>query len=276
MRRRPLIAALVVTVVISGAAPSVWADDGADAFVDNDGDPTAVAKDVEVREVPAAGTGEDQCRWRVVIGDDFEFAIYDVDFTRLHSETGRWLEYWCPDQGIVPINGFALVPEGGAVDPSQLAVDALASVGIDGPTFHTSPSENGRLYVGVPTWLWVEQGWWRPYEATARAGRVWSTVRATPVATTWDTGDGDRVDCRGPGTAWRPGMPEGASDCTHTYRRSSATTPQGTFRLQPTVTLEISWTSNAPGAGGSLPPISRTSFRDVEVGEIQAIGTRGA
>ena len=77
-----------------------------------------------------------------------------------------------------------------------------------------------------------------------------------------------------PGTPWRPGSSEGASSCTHTYRSSSATRPGGTFNLEATVTLEVSWTSNAAG-GGALPAITRSSTLDVEVGEIQAIGTRG-
>jgi hypothetical protein len=127
--------------------------------------------------------------------------------------------------------------------------------------------------VQVPTWLWLERNWWQPYEATARAGRVWSTVRATPVATTWSMGDGQSVSCRGPGTEWHPGLPEDASDCTYTYRTSSAGSPDGAFRLEATVTLDVSWFSNAPG-GGTLPAITRTSMLEVEVGEIQAIGTR--
>ena len=51
-------------------------------------------------------------------------------------------------------------------------------------------------------------------------------------------------------------------------------TDAGTFDLSATVRLEVTWTSNAP-FGGTLPAIARTSSIDVEVGEIQAIGTRG-
>ena len=156
----------------------------------------------------------------------------------------------------------------------QLALDALASVQIAPPAIRTSPSENGRLYVQVPTWLWLDSTWWQTYEATANTGRVWSTVRATPVATTWELGDGRSVSCRGPGTPWRRGLSEDASSCTHTYRSSSASRPGGTFSLEATVTLEVSWTSNA-AAGGTLPAITRSSTLAVEVGEIQAIGTRG-
>lgn len=284
MRERALILAVVVLTVFGAAASPVAADDrpGGDggAYVDpDDGDPTAVAEDGDT-DGGGGGSGggggtEDPCYWRVSIEDDFEFAIYELDYTRLHSATGRWLERWCDGIGNAGVGEYFAVPEGGLADPYQLAVDALASVGIAPPAIRTSPSESGRLYVQVPTWLWLDRTWWQSYEATASAGRVWSTVRATPVATRWTLGDGDAVSCSGPGTPWRRGLSEDASTCSHIYRVSSASRPGGTFDLEATVTIEVSWTTNAPVGGGTLPAISRTSSLDVEVGEIQAIGTRG-
>ena len=275
-----LLAALAFVFVSAGQA---WAGErpggSGGAFVDSGGDPTAVAGEGGSgggRRSGGGGSGStDPCEWRVVIEDDFEFKIYDVDSLEpQHSATGRWLERWCPGVGAVDVNGFFAVPEGGLADPYQVALDALASVQIAPPAIRTSPSENGRLYVQVPTWLWLDSMWWQTYEATANTGRVWSTVRATPVATTWELGDGRSVSCRGPGTPWRRGLSEDASSCTHTYRSSSASRPGGTFSLEVTVTLEVSWTSNAAG-GGTLPVITRSSTIAVEVGEIQAIGTRG-
>lgn len=283
MRARLLIAALLGASVLASAAPA-GADErpggGGGAYVDPGGDPTAVAVDGGSGAGGGGGSGggnasDRVCEWFVVIEDDFEFFVYDVDSLEpQHSATGRWLEYRCNGLGAMAVDGYFLIPEGGIVDPYQLAVDALASVRIEPPAIRTSPSENGRLYVQVPTWLWLERSWWQTYEATANAGRVYSTVRATPVETTWNLGDGRTVSCRGPGTAWRPGLPEDATDCTHTYRTSSAARPGGTFGLEATVTFEVSWTSNASG-GGTLPAITRTSTLEVEVGEIQAIGTRG-
>lgn len=274
MRTRGLTTALLVVWIVLATAPRARADDGGGAFVDPDGNPTAEARDGQSGDGGGGGGGDDSCEWRVIVEDDFDFAVYDQDFARQHSPTGRWLQRWC-DGELVTVGGLSLVPEGGVADPHQIAVNALASVGIEGPSIRTSPSENGRLYVQVPTWLWVEPNWWQTYEATANAGRVWSTVRATPVATTWNLGDGGSVSCRGPGTAWRPGMSEDATDCTHTYLTSSASRPGDTFHLEAIVTLEVSWTSNA-AAGGTLPSITRTSAVEVEVGEIQAIGTGGS
>ncbi len=283
MRSRLVAALLVALVVASLPAGRAWAGERPDgdggAFIDPGGDPTAVAGEGGSGGAGGSsggGGGSDEpCYWRVVIEDDFQFAIYEVDsLTTLHSATGRWLERWCDGIGAVATGEYFAVPEGGLADPYQLALDALESVQIAGPAIRTSPSENGRLYVQVPTWLWLDPSWWQPYEATANTGRVWSTVRATPVATSWNLGDGRSVSCRGPGTPWRPGLADDATDCTHTYRQSSAREPGGTFDLEATVTFEVSWTSNA-AAGGTLPAISRTSTLDVEVGEIQAIGTRG-
>jgi hypothetical protein len=279
---RFLIAVCAVVGLTMISATSADAEErpptpGANGYVDPNGSPTAVANDGSRPTGGGGGGGgggDSPCHWAVVIGDDFEFSIYSVDTLETqHSATGRWLEYVCEGVGPVAVDGYFLIPEGGLVDPVALAAEALASIAIQAPAIQTSPSAEGRLYVRLPTWLWLDQSWWHTYEATAAAGRVTSTVKARPVRTTWATGDGDSVACAGPGRAWAPGLAEHATDCQHTYTTSSANRPGGTISLGATVTLEVSWTSNT-GAGGTLSSISRTSNLDVEVGEIQAIGTQ--
>ncbi len=275
--------ARILTVLMLGMlAPTAFAvpasadDRKGGAYIDDDGDPTATAIDHGGKRGSGGnGGGESPCEWRVVVEDDFRFAIYSADtLEKRHSATGRWLEYWCDGYGATEVDGAYLIPEGGLVDPRALAERALASVQISPPAIRTSPSEDGRLYVQVPTWLWIDPTWWRSYEATARTGRVWSTVSARPVSVTWGPGDGSTISCAGSGAAWTPEKDEQASDCTHVYRRSSAGAKGGTFPLKATVRLEVTWTSNA-AIGGSIPAISRSSSLEVEVGEIQAIGTRG-
>lgn len=283
MRTRFLIATLLTLVMAGVAAAPVGAETrppgpGGGAYVGGDGDPTAIA--IDGASTPGGGGGgggvsgqPSQCHWEVVIEDDFQFPIYDVDSLETeHSNTGRWLQYWCDGIGVVEVNGLFLTPEGGLVDPAALAADALASIDIGAPAIRTSPSADGRLYVQIPTWLWIDEGWWKPYQASASAGRVTSTVTAKPVKTTWTMGDGSSVSCTGSGRAWHPGLPDDASDCRHTYRNSSAAKPGNTFHLEATVTFEVTWTSNL-GPGGTLPAITRTSGVDAEVGEIQAVGT---
>lgn len=280
MRARFLTSVVAGLVVVLASGTTALADDrpGGGAYVDGGGAPTAVAG--EGTEVPGGGsTGGGSggsgppCEWRVIIEDDFEAAIYSLDTLEMqHSATGRWLQYWCEGIGAVDVNGYYIIPEGGLVDPAALAQEALESVEIAAPEIRTSPSEDGQLYVQLPTWLWIDAGWWHTYTATANAGRVWSTVKARPVSVSWTTGDGGSVPCGGPGTPWSPGAPEDGSNCTHTYRHSSA--EDGSYSLSAAVTFEVTWTSNIAD-GGTLETISRTSTVDVEVGEIQAIGTGG-
>lgn len=279
MRARLVVAAAVLAVGVLTAGPA-GADRRGDggAYVDGSGSPTATASDGVGSDGGAnssgGGSGDPSpCQWSVMVDDDFEFAVYGSETdTPQHSATGRWLEYRCPGLGAVEVNGVFLTPEGGLVDPRQLAVDALASVQIPTPSIHTSPSQ-GELFVQVPTWLWLDGAWWRGYDATATAGRVRSTVTARPVSVTWAMGDGTTVSCAGPGTPWRRGTNEQPT-CTHVYRTSSAASPGRRFELKATVSFAVGWTSNVAG-GGALPGITRTSTVSVEVGEIQAIGTNG-
>jgi hypothetical protein len=272
MRARLLISLAILAALVVSADPAL-AGGGrdSDAFVPPDGDPTVISRDEQTSTDPGSGPSTSDCTWEVAIDDDMTSAIYDVDTgERIYSETGRWLRRVC-DGGPVQVNGESVVPEGGAVDPRTLAVEATASTSIPGPPISTSPDAGRRLYVQVPTWLWLDPGWWRPYDATAVAGRVSSTVTVVPLSTSWTMGDGSTVTCAGPGIPWVSGSTQ-ASACSHTYRTSSATRSAGTFPLRATVTFEVSWTSNT-GAGGSLPNIARSASVDVVVGEIQAINT---
>ena len=267
MRARPLIptalAAFLFLAVTAAVAP---ADDGGGAFIDDGGNPTAVAVDTRRQRGSGGGGRDDTCTVRVAVEDDSVFGVYDVDGSRLYSETGRWLERVC--------NGFPQepFPEGAPVDPRAMALSARESIRVAAPPITTSPSADDRLYTQVQTWLWLDEQWWTSYSATATAGRVSATVTATPTTARWDTGDGGGTTCRGPGVPWRRGMPDSATYCKHTYAHSSAGREGGTYTLAVTVTFEISWSSNT-GAGGTLEAIERTASRDVEVGEIQAVET---
>jgi hypothetical protein len=278
MRARFLIAPLVGLALFLAAAPA--SAEGRppedDAYIDQDDNPTVEVGDGDDGESGDDGSsgGGEPCVWEVVIADDFASHVYHADGTIEYSETGRWLQKVCPGVGAVQVGGRFLIPEGGVVDVEALAQQARASIGISGPVIRTSPEAGNRLYVRVPTWLWVDGDWWQSYSAAASAGRVTATVSAQPVAASWTFGDGGSTSCSGPGVAWRAGLPEDATDCSHTFTTSSAGQPDGTFGLSATVTLEVSWTSNI-GSGGALSPISRSSSQAVEVGEIQAIGTGG-
>lgn len=274
MRAR-LVAVTLLTLALQALLPmhQAAADDGGGAFVDDNGDPTATANDGDSNGGGSAGGGSnDGCPWIVLIDDDFEWALYDRDGTRRFSETGRWFGEDCPLNAQGSVGGVVIIPEGNEVDPEALALNALATASIDQPPISTSPSADRRLYTQVPTWLWLDGDWWQGYAATASAGRVTSTVTATPVATDWEPGDGDQLTCRGPGVEWRRGLPDSATYCSHTYRHSSANRDGDAFTLGVTVRFEVTWTSNT-GQGGALQVITRSASRSVQVGEIQAVET---
>lgn len=270
MRSRRLITGGVVAavLVVLGAPPASAGDrpPGGGAYIDPDGDPTATAGDGGSTGGGGGGGGDDGCEFVLSVSDDFVFFVYGDDDTPRHSATGRWFTRVCDGASV----GF--VPEGGLVDPRQVAVEALASVGIGGPVVATSPASD-RLVVRVPSWLWVDGSWWQSYTATAAAGRVTATVTVRPVATEWSTGDGGRTTCSGPGVAWSPGMADSATDCSYTYLEPSTGEAGSTFPLTATVRMEVTWSSNT-GQSGALPAISRSSTQPVTVSEIQAVGTR--
>jgi hypothetical protein len=274
MRARFVIGLVIGLAVLLTAAPA-WAEGRptGEAYIGPDDSPTVEVGDGQGGGGGGGGSGgDDKCIWQVVVTDDMKTHVFDTNGTPQYSTTGRWLQKVCEKVGAVEVGGLFVIPEGGVVDPQALAQQALASIGISGPSIRTSPDAANRLYVRVPTWLWVDGSWWHGYEATASTGRVTATVSARPVTASWVLGDGGSTSCNGPGVAWRAGLPESATDCSHTYTTSSAGQAGGTFALGATVQLEVTWTSNI-GAGGTLPAIARSSSRAVEVGEIQAVGT---
>lgn len=276
MRARRLLVALVTpaaTVAIAAPAAAELRP-GAGAYV-NGGNPGAWAADHQASDGgrgaggSGGGGGASHCEWHVAVEDDRAVGVWDPAGTRLYSATGRWLERWC-DGGTVEVNGQFLVPQGQAIDPRQLALQAWNKIAIGAPPIGTSPEADRRLYVRVPTWLWVGGDWWQSYTASASAGRVTATVTARPTTASWSTGDGAGLSCAGPGVVWQRGMSDDATYCKHTYTDSSAGRPGGTYTLAVSVPFEVTWTSSV-GAGGSLAGVAREASRAVEVGEIQAV-----
>ena len=272
MRARALTFALVAFLATLPMSAARGSEAHGGAYVDGQGSPGAEASDGSIT-VGGGGSasGSDPCEWRALISDDRQVAVYDSNGHRLFSRTGRWLIHYCPgDDLLALVGGPNLVPEGGAADPAALAEEARRTVPIASPAIHTSPDGDRRLYTQVPTWFWVDDAWWQPYTVTVTAGRVTTTLTATPRRAVWNTGDGGGVNCDGPGVAWQPRMSDDATYCKYTYRHSSAGRPNGAFPLTLTIEFDVSWSSNV-GVAGGLAGVTRSATRDVEVGEIQAV-----
>lgn len=175
-----------------------------------------------------------------------------------------------PPSGPAPSGGApsSTVPPRSA---AQIARDTAQRTAIPLPGVRTSPPAGADQLVNLPTWLWVED--WTPRRASATEGPLTVTVVATPRSVTWRMGDGSSVVC-GRGTPWDPALREEqqSTDCSHTYKRSSATQPDLKYQARATMTWDVTWTATN-GESGSLGQANRSVDFTMRVAEGQAIIT---
>jgi hypothetical protein len=159
------------------------------------------------------------------------------------------------------------------VDPVDLARQAADRVPVPAPALRLNPSPAEGAVVHVPTWLWIDPSHWRPVGAQASAGSVVVTATARPHRVIWDMGNGDRFTCEGPGTPYDSGRPATAqvTDCSYTYRESSARADGGAFTVTGTVVWEVTWTAVGAPGGGALGTAPRSQSVRLPVKEIQAV-----
>ncbi|MEU5874217.1 hypothetical protein AB0A73_22005 [Glycomyces sp. NPDC047369] len=152
---------------------------------------------------------------------------------------------------------------------AQRAVDRLVLLQ---PDIGASP-ESQQL-VRAPTWLWVEEATWSVRVAEAAAGDMTATATATPVAVSWDMGDGTVVPCTGRGIEWKRGTdPKAASECSHTYTQPSP----DELPVMATVTWRVTWVvTDAEGEldAGTEPDMTTAGETAWPVLESQALGER--
>lgn len=153
----------------------------------------------------------------------------------------------------------------------QIARETAQRTNLPLPGVRTSPPAGNDQLVNLPTWLWVED--WTPRRASAAEGPLTVTVVATPRSVTWRMGDGSSVVC-GRGRPWDPALREEqqATDCSHTYTRSSATQPDLKYQARATMTWDVTWTATN-GESGSLGQANRSVDFTMRVAESQAIVT---
>jgi hypothetical protein len=183
---------------------------------------------------------------------------------------GVWYRKICNEAGGSTAT-VVWVPE--RVDPRVLAERAADRVAIPAVQIGMNPRPEQGAVVNVETWLWVDASSWNSVTAQASAGNVVVTATASPRRVIWDMGNGDRVTCEGPGTAYDPSRPssEQSTDCSYTYRKSSARAPGGAYTVTATVVWEVSWTVTGAAGGGSLGTAPRSQSVRLPVKEIQAV-----
>jgi hypothetical protein len=180
----------------------------------------------------------------------------------------------CSDGGQDNPDGFVVVPTGQPptpqVDPQQLAQRAVDSMTLLGPDI-ASPRATGKYTVGVPMWMWVNQGatTYGPNMASASAGGITVTATAKVSKIVWQMGDGSNVTCSGPGTPYAAseGMSQSPT-CGHVYSKTSAGARSGKYPLTATSTWTIDWQGG--GAAGQLTEVRQTNVQ-VAIGEVQVV-----
>ncbi len=166
------------------------------------------------------------------------------------------------------------------VDPRTVALQAEDSLRLPSPTLHFNPAASA--VVNLPTWLWVDPSVWHPYSVTASVGAVSATAVATPVAVTWQMGDGGVVTCAGPGQAFDLFRPAQMQDtaCHYAYRTSSLGQPftdgnpdTAAYLVRATITWTVSWSAVGAAGQGTLPSLATSAVTPVRVVQVESVDT---
>lgn len=268
MRRGYLIAIVLAALSIPVTARAALAEGSPSGGADVEDD-TPVVYVSTPGSTGAAKKSEITCTYARV--GDKNTKVYEVDGTEIvHDEPGYWYVKRCFNAEGDEVQSETVWI--GVVDPADLAAQARKALPLPLPEVATSPDSGGDQLVGIPTWLWINGGW-APASATAALPGASVTVTAVPDSVTWEMGDGSKVVCRGPGTPYDARRPsdQQTTDCSHTYRRSSAGQPNDRFAVAATVAWRASWTASGVAGGGSLGVVTRTTRFGLRVAEAQAL-----
>ncbi len=164
-------------------------------------------------------------------------------------------------------------PPGVAVDPAVLAVQARGQLALPAPAIRLNPAPPRDQLVNMTTWMWVDPATWGTHSSQVGVPGVTVTASAKPERVIWDMGNGALVICSGPGVPYDTARAEAAqrSDCSYTYRRSSAGLAHGRYVVTATVEWSASWSVVGAPGGGTLPGLRRSASVAIRVAEVQAV-----
>jgi len=195
------------------------------------------------------------------------------------STDGTWIIPYCTGEGdvnpMLPYWAPSSIARASA-SPATVARQAVARLPLPEGMIRMSPDASQPQMVNERTWLWIDPTTWQSLSATASAGAVSATAKATPVQVMWNLGDGDRLTCNGPGAPYDPSKNEGeqSTSCTYVWPRSSATEQGGMFTITATIVWRVTWTAVGAPGGGSLGSVnSPPSQVSVQVTEGDAFNT---
>ncbi|MFE6590702.1 hypothetical protein [Streptomyces sp. NPDC057781] len=198
------------------------------------------------------------------------------------QDEDRWMEpeaQLCDEEPFWVENGDS-PPVENAVTPEVLAELAYNRVRLPTTEVSLAPAETAK--VNLPTWAWLDQATFKEVSVTASLDvggvNIQATTTATPVSLKLEPGTPDAetypasAECTindddSIGEPYAKGKADQIPPCGIKYLRSSG---DGTFKLQATVTWDITWTGSG-GAGGDLPNGTFGNDQAVTVQEIQAV-----
>lgn len=185
-------------------------------------------------------------------------AIYDCSKRYLAGNNNLDYQFWWPT-----------APAPAGADPAVLLAEAISRMGIRGIIMgSTPPMMTGRVgVIGFPTWLWAADRTaqtWGPTSASASAGAGYTvTARAGAFRVQWEMGNGDVVECRGPGTEWVQAYgKEDSPTCGYRY------VDDGDYTVQAVTFWTLTWAGM--GQSGTIP-LALFSRGQISMGEVQAI-----
>jgi hypothetical protein len=265
-------AAMLVAPVFAqtpGGSRYAWADVGDESAQ------VGAEESVGLTSSPSTGgsSAPSPCTWTPVEAD-LVGEPAEMIFTRMPNAQYAWFIKECTNTDGTSSRTFVPVEvtdQGPAPDPEALRASAQEELRLPTPEVAMSPP--GEQVVHVESWLWLDGALWRPHSSSASAGGVTATVTATPSRTVWDMGNGDVVVCDGPGVAYdtRRSAAGQSTDCSYTYRVSSAGRPGDAYPVTVTVEWQLSWTVTGAPGGGALPALTTSTSTAVPVGEVQAL-----
>ncbi|MGW0827451.1 hypothetical protein [Streptomyces sp. NPDC002845] len=167
-----------------------------------------------------------------------------------------------------------------AVTPEVLAELAYKRIRV--PDTEVTLAPEATTKVNLPTWAWLDEATFKEVAVTASLNvggvNIQATTTAKPVSLTLEPGTADAEtypasgecalnDDNSIGEPYARGKADQTPPCGVKYLRSSG---NGTYKLQATVTWEVTWTGTGD-AGGDLPDGTFGNDQDVIVQEIQAV-----
>lgn len=161
------------------------------------------------------------------------------------------------------------------VDPNVLAQTAVSQLGLVAPEISSTPNDTDTLgAVGLPVWFWVSNPGdttTGPASTSATAGAVTVNATATFTGMSIDMGDGETIECDGPGTEYPGTGIEPSPDCGHVYQQMSDDQPDGLYTATITAHWTVTWDSNV-GVTGTIP-VDLTTTKQLRIGSYQTVVT---